>query len=241
MNCKQLSIFILFFMILHRVGAQDILLDQKPDEGLKNQFGPNKAYFIQFTMGVGTLVGTGAPGLSYNDLRSNDLKIGVKFKRKISGLVSFLLEPEYHYAAYNINQGSPKITDTLFWASNAANHQKERFGTEGILLNGYFRFNFDPKRGNFMGYYLDLGAGANFVLDREYLAIDKEQNRSVLRSSFSNIPYMNTLSYDLTAKIGINWVAVVFSYRLTSLFKSEYHIAEPAAYTVGVEINPYSH
>jgi hypothetical protein len=232
---------LLFVFAIHHSIAQDVVLDQKPDEGLKSRFGPNKDYFMQFTMGFGTLIGASGKNLSYNDLRSNDLRAGIKFKRKISGLLSFWLEPEYHYAAYNINQSGPKITDTLFRASIPTKHEKERFATEGILVNGFFRFNFDPKRGNFMGYYLDLGAGVDFILDPEYLAIDKEPNGSTLRSSYSNIPYMNTIGYNATAKIGINWLAFTFNYRLTSLFKSRYNIPEPPAITVGIEVNPYSH
>lgn len=240
---KKPAYFVLLFFAfgIYYSSAQDIVLNQKPDEGLKNQFGPNKAYFMQFTMGFGTLIGESKGRLSYNDLLSNDLRIGLKFKRKISGLVSFWLEPEYHYAAYNINQNGPKVTDTLFWDNNSSKHVKERFATEGVLINGYFRFNLDSKRGNYIGHYLDLGAGADFILDREYLAIDNKNNGSQVRTSITNIPYMNNINYNATAKIGINWLAFVFNYRLTSLFKNQYNIGEPPAITVGVEINPYSH
>jgi hypothetical protein len=244
---KSRALFVLLFLLLFlnsgMLSAQEVILEQKPDPSANSSFGANKAWFAQVTLGVGTLVGTGTSDnkLSINDWRSNDLSIGIKMKRKINGLLSVWLEPEYHYASYNINQTEPKITDSLFWPNGPQKHEKERFATEGILVNAFLRFNFDPKRGNFLGYYLDLGAGSNIVIDREYLSLDKKSDGSEVRTSYSNIPYMNSIGYTAFARIGINWLAFTFNYRLSSLFKSQYNIPEPSAFTAGIEINPYSH
>ena len=236
-----LILFPAIFILAQNAISQDVVLEQKPDQFTGGTFGANKDWFAQLSFGFGTLVGKSDPGLSYNDWRSNDIRIGVKFKRKISGLLSVWLEPEYHYAAYNINQSGPKVTDSLFWFGLPINHEKERFATEGILLNGFLRFNFDTKRGNFLGYYLDLGAGADIIADREYLTIDKRSDGSQVRASVTNIPYMNNLNYSLIARIGINWIAFTLNYRMSPLFKSQYNIPEPAFITAGIEFNPYSH
>ena len=241
---KKSSLFFFLFLALalRSASAQDVILEQKPDPMSSSNFGANKDWFAQVTLGVGTLVGgTNSNVLSYNDWRSNDLRIGIKLKRKINGLLSVWLEPEYHYAAYNINQTGAKNTDTLFWNNAPTKHEKERFATEGVLVNGFLRFNLDYKRGNFLGYYLDLGAGADVIIDREYLAIDKKTDGSEVKTSISNIPYMNSIGYNAFARIGINWIALVFNYRLSSVFKSQYGIPEPSLFTAGIEINPYGH
>jgi len=240
-----LFLFPFLFLVLGflpKTFAQDVILEQKPDPNAIGNFGANKAWFAQVTLGVGTLVGgTNSNALSYNDWRSNDIRVGVKLKRKINGLLSVWLEPEYHYAAYNINQSGAKITDTLFWNNADTKHEKERFATEGVLVNGFLRFNLDYKRGNFLGYYLDLGAGSDIIIDREYLALDKKGDGSEVKTSISNIPYMNSIGYNAFARIGINWIALVFNYRLSSIFKSQYGIPEPSLFTVGIEANPYGH
>jgi len=242
LSLSALLIPFFLFLFLNSSTAQEVILEQKPDPMASSNFGANKAWFAQFTLGVGTLAGgSTSTALSYNDWRSNDLRIGVKLKRKINGLLSVWLEPEYHYAAYNINQNGAKITDTLFWNNNDIKHEKERFATEGVLVNGFLRFNMDTKRGNFLGYYLDLGAGADVIIDREYLAIDKKGDGSQVKTSISNIPYMNSIGYTAFARIGINWIALVFNYRLSSVFKSQYGIPEPSLFTIGIEANPYGH
>ncbi len=235
-----LPLFLFLFLFLNSAFAQDVILEQKPDPTATSNFGANKAWFAQITAGFGTLVGTGDSKLSYNDWRSNDIRVGIKLKRKINGLLSVWLEPEYHYAAYNVNQTEPKITDTLFW-NGPVKHDKERFATEGLLVNGFLRFNLDYKRGNFLGYYLDFGAGANVVVDPEYLAVDKKSNGSVATTSYSGVPYMNSVNYNVLARIGVNWIAFVFNYRVSSIFKSQYNIPEPSVFTAGIEINPYGH
>jgi len=239
---KSILILILIFLSLSlSTIAQDVVLEQKPDQFIGGTFGANKDWFAQLSFGFGTLVGKGDAGLSYNDWRSNDVRISIKLKRKINGLLSVWLEPGYHYAAYNINQSGNRVTDSLFWGGFPINHEKERFATEGLLINGFLRFNIDTKRGNFLGYYLDLGAGADVIADREYLTIDKRTDGSQVRASVTNIPYMNNLDYNVLARIGINWIAFTLNYRISPLFKSQYNIPEPAIITAGIELNPYSH
>ena len=239
---KSALFFLLFTSVLPALKAQEVVLEQKPDQFAHSNFGANKAWFAQLSIGFGTLVGKGDNELSINDWRSNDLTIGIKMKRKINGLLSVWLEPGYHYAAYNINQTDHKITDSLFWQSpGPLKHVKERFATEGILVNAFLRINIDPKRGNYLGNYLDLGAGSEIIIDREYLAIDQNSDGSVKRTSFSNIPYMNSFGYNVFARIGLNWLAITFNYRLSALFKSQYNIPEPSVFTAGIEINPYTH
>jgi len=243
---KKSALVLLFILggILPALKAQEVVLEQKPDQLAHTGFGPNKAWFAQLSIGYGTLIGDGANanGLSINNWRSNDLDISIKMKRKINGLLSVWLEPGYHYAAYNINQTEPKLTDSLFWPGNGPlKHVKERFATEGLLLNAFLRLNFDPKRGNYLGDYLDLGAGGDINIDQEYLAIDKNSDGSVKRTSFSNIPYMNGFGYHVFARIGLNWLAITFNYRLSGVFKNQYNIPEPSVFTAGIEINPYTH
>jgi len=222
--------------------AQQVMMEEKPDQGVSTKFGPNQKYFIQFTLGAGSLLGTGNSKLSINDIRSNDFNAGFKFKRKISGLFSIWLQPEFHYAAFNINQSDSKsLTDSLFGGNTHIKHQNERFATEALALNVFIRINFDPNRGNFLGYYLDLGARGDLNIGREYLIVDNKPDGSVATTNYTGVPYINTLGYNAFAKIGINWLAVTFNYRLSSLFKSQYNFPEPPVYTIGLEINPYSH
>jgi hypothetical protein len=242
MNHLKIAFSIIFLFSFFAASAQKVMMEEKPDVSSNSKFGPNQDYYLQWTLSAGALIGSGDTRLPVNDLRSTDFSTGFKFKRKINGLLSFWIEPKYHYASYNINQVDNKtIADSLFWGPIKTKHVKERFSTESFMLNGFFRINFDPKRGNYIGTYLDLGAGLDFILDKEYVAIDNEPNGSELRTSYSKLPYMNSLNYNGFARLGFDWWAVGFNYRLSGIFKSQYGLPEPPAYTISIEINPSGH
>jgi len=221
--------------------AQKVLMEQTTVVPSAVTFGPNEANYVNYVFQFGTLVGMGDPKLPINDLFSNEVSTGFKYKRKFSGFFSAGVDLRYHYAAFNINQVDNKpVPDTVFWGK-PVKHEKERFSTQGILVSGFLRFNLDPHRGNFMGYYLDIGGGIDLVLGKEYLAIDKKPDGSLVTTTIDNLPYMNTLNYYTFAKLGVDWVAVCFTYRMSTLFKTEYHFPEPPVCSVGIEINPYGH
>jgi hypothetical protein len=245
MHYPRLLLILLLF-IAFQANAQKVMLEEKPDVAANTRFGPNLDYFMQFTFSYGMLVGKGDDRLPINNWRSSDFTAGLKLKRKINGLLSVWLEPKYHYAAYNIRQtDSINIADKMFETGNKIKHVKERFATESILLNGFLRVNFDPKRGNYLGNYLDLGAGVDFMLGKEYLSLDKVSggptDGSIKRTSYTGLPFMNDIGYNTFARLGFNWIAIGFNYRMSSLFKSQYGYPEPPAYTVFIDINPYSH
>jgi hypothetical protein len=242
MKHSRFATTIIFLFAVMAVHGQKVLVDERPVRAATTDFGPNEKYFVQFSSGLGCLVGKGDSRLDINDLRSTDFQIGIKFKRKISGLLSVWLEPSYHNAAFNLNQGNNKtLTDSLFWGNTHYKHEREHFAVEAFNLSGFLRFNFDTKRGNYLGYYLDLGAGADLYLGKEYLADDNKPDGSRATTNYTDLPYINNFGYNVFAKIGINWLALTFNYRLSHIFKPGYGLPEPPVYTVGLEINPYSH
>lgn len=240
-DMRKIYIFVLFIFFSAGLSAQQVLLQEEPENAGKNTFGPNLQHFLGLHVALGEAVGKGDKGLSIDDKRSLDFLIGIKYKYKFNGLLSAGFDMNYHYFDYNIQPDkSARFPDTVFNAYFVDNVRR-RFSFNTIRLNGYVRVNFDPHRGNYMGHYLDLGAGVDGILSAEFVSVDKSADKSKIKTIISQSPYLQKYSYSVFARLGISWLAVFANYRLNSIFTSKYNLPDAPPLTVGIELNPHFH
>lgn len=203
----------------------------------KKKYGPNEPNYVQGYTYFGVVVGPSDTGVKLNYGASNEWAIGWRYKRKLSGMFALCADFGLHSAEFNISQSAKNyFLDTTFWQQSDISHKKERFGYYSLALGGFLRVNFDPHRGDYLGHYIDLGATGSFLVSNRYVAIDERRDARV-KSKFTGMPYTNPFQYDLTAKLGFNFIALVAKYRMTDIFKEQYRFPEFPRLMLGLEVN----
>ena len=215
----------------------DELLNEEVDYDFSSDFGPNEENYFHSFYGIGLVAGPSDTGVHLNYGVSYLTVGGLRYKRKLSGMFAVCLEIGGRYGEFNISQPHRNyFLDTTFWHKSSVNHRREKMTSYGLDAGGALRINFDPKRGNYMGRYLDLGANGSFVLTRTYITVD-DLPEARLRSKFTGFPYINPFQYELTGKLGFNVLALFVRYRMSNFFKEQYHFPEFARIVVGLELN----
>ena len=216
------------------VHAQTKLLeiDHKKDT-IPHTSGPNLKLYTHFFLGYGFVAGASEPGAKIKYGFSNDLSFGMRRKRKISALYSLGFDFFYHVTAFHLVQDSTKILP------NGLLHDKEKFKFNMFSLGFYNRFNFDTKRGNYMGNFIDIGIAGdwNFLIN----AISKDQVKggNLIKIRMSKLGYTNPMNYHLYTRIGFNRFIFTASYRMNDLFKPAYNFPELPRLTAGFEVGFY--
>lgn len=168
---------------------------------------------------------------------STCINIGYRFKFKIVEFYSIGFNANYNFQKYVIKQEAEKI----FPNSNLHDKEKIRFNNAGIEF--YNRIN-AGKRGNTIGKYLDIGlygkwafAINHFIKDK---VVDENNKAELVITKYSNLMYTERLLYGFSARLGINRLAISAEYRLSDLFKKEYHFPELPRFSIGLELALYN-
>lgn len=190
----------------------------------------NIRYYFGETEGFGANIKYG---------NSFNTSLGYRFKRKLSKFYSIGYDFNYNYSLYSIIQDSSKIFP------NPKIHNRENLIYNNFALEIYNRFSFG-KRGNFIKYYFDLGAYAEYGFVNYLKQVDKydlpnENNSTKIKVKNYNLTFIYPYNYGLTARIGYNKFALTARYRLSDLFKNSYsgtfyYYPELPRYSLGLEI-----
>lgn len=240
---KKILLFFCFCFAFTQVSAQRELLaeDRTEKNDTTPSFGINEANFFHFRTGMGMIFGPEGDGVGFGFGRSLEPFIGFRYKRKLSGMFSIGLDPTYKYSAFNFNDKDKNaFLDTNFWGSGTDTfHNREKIGLHSVGLGAFIRINFDPKRGDYMGTYLDLGAGGDFIFANEYITKGELQNGTMVKTRYTRNPFISRFQYNYFARLGRNWLALTFAYRPSPIFKNSYNYPMLPKYVAGVEFNLY--
>ncbi len=200
-------------------------------------FGINERNYFHFRSGIGLIVGPSGSGVEIGYGRSLEAYTGFRYKRKLSGMFSIGLEPAYKYTGFNIsNKDSSTFLDNYIWGKDTL-HNRHKIGLHTASLGAFFRINFDPRRGNHMGTYLDLGAAGDYIFSNEYITRGEKRDGTLVKTKFTRNPFISRFQYYYNAKLGHNWLALTFSYRPSPVFKNSYNFPALPRYIVGIELN----
>ena len=143
--------------------------------------------------------------------RSIQLTLSRRSKYKLSSL--FAIGNEIGLAFKNINLKNNK-TALLSPNINRINR---------LSLNGsiYWRINFDKKRGNRLGYFLDLGTGLDyFYLNKAISELDlPSRSYGSIRISYTGLKELKPFDYFCFARIERNVFSKEFGFVCTSCYK----------------------
>ena len=185
-------------------------VDRKIDT-LPKTFGANLKNYLQMYIGYGFVVGQSEKGAAIKYGSSSDFVLGFRYKRKIGNVYSIGYDLNYHRTSFYLVQNSMKIIpDTIL-------HDKEKFVFNAFGLSLYNRFNFDNHRGNYMGYFLDLGAGGDWDFNIKTVSEDKI-NGNIVTTSTKKLKYVNPYNYYAFTRLGFNKYILSAAYRISDQF-----------------------
>ncbi len=238
MNRTLLISFIIVFAHCKNF-SQDVLLEKNVRDGAYSQKkGPNMKKFSHIYLGYKFFAGNSDDkGADIIYGLSSCINIGYRYKYKLLEFYSVGFDINYSYKKYLIKQDEEKILP------NTQLHDKEKIRFSNAGLEFYNRLNIG-KRGNIIGKYLDIGLFGNWAFAINHFTKDKvadENNKAELVTvKYSNLTYTRRFLYGLSARLGLNWLAISAEYRFSDLFKEEYQFPELPRFAIGLEFALYS-
>ncbi len=217
---KKILLIIALITTTSFLFSQNMILDEKPDSLYKiPKWGKNRAHYIHLFWSFGMVVG--APDGNSYDLKygnSNTWKFGVRYKRKICssfaiGFDASIATTQFRFAQY----GNNVFPDSLM-------HDKEYISLSTIEVDYYNRINFG-KRGDQVGYYIDLGGFLTSNFASSHLFVDKLSTPYLgsekIEVKLHNLNYFDDYQWGLKTRIGFNRYAFWASYRMSNYFNSK--------------------
>lgn len=213
---KLLIIFLI--IVSENISAQVILIQENVNaDTVLSETGPNRKKYYSGFYSVGMIFGQpDSTGSAIDSKASYHLQLGNRAKFKVNNVLSWGVENMFDYKSFRIKQNDDKTFggDVL--------HKKETFIVLSYELLLFTRFNIDPKRGDHLGKYLDLGVYGGYNLIKRHKVVDTvssvygfERGKYIM----TNLKYVEKFNYGVTARIGWWGLSLYCNYRLSSLFK----------------------
>lgn len=176
-------------------------------------WGPNRAHFFQGYLNLGFYTSTFTPNRDFKIGSSFDLGLGTIYRYRVSNFMNLGVGLGYIYQKVVLNnKGMVKAWDTQL-------HSKAKLANNVLSAKPFVRLNLSPKRGDYLGTFIDLGGFVNWNFypvtsfsdnqaDQRYVqkyVFDKEQER---------------IQYGAFLKVGRDWFRLGSNYYLSNWFKS---------------------
>jgi hypothetical protein len=231
---KKITLLLLLFISLKGF-SQTVLMEEKVEnDTLVKKIGPNSKHYFSNYISYGLIIGNpeanSAP-IKYGN--SYGYELGIRYKRKFTNIYAMCFD-----LGYSMNSFSYKNTGSI-------NYYKHYTRFNNIKGAYYQRLNFDKKRGNEIGKFIDVGAYAEWIIGSNYKYAYKinPSGSSIdaknVEVKFRRLNYVNPYNYGLTVHLGFNRLIVFMNYRLSNLFKDSYNTPELPKYIAGLQIGLY--
>ncbi|OFY55752.1 MAG: hypothetical protein A2W93_01545 [Bacteroidetes bacterium GWF2_43_63] len=228
---KKISFSFLFLLIVLASMAQYPVVDETvtPYDTLRPDNGPNGKRFFNSFVGWHFAIPTETnDAATVQPFSSSGVRVGWMWKHRVSNFfsVGYLLDFDTYNYSYAQND-TKTFPDSL-------KHKSQSISVMTLGTGLYFRFNFDTKRGNYIGHYLDAGGYADWNFNRTLATKDEIDFNQIERNRISRLHYVEKYQYGLYAAIGINKFTIFGRYRMSDIIKQPFHSAELPRLTVGI-------
>jgi hypothetical protein len=227
----KLLMFVLILSLSQSLKGQQIVVSEnlKGDTAIP-AFGANRKHFGHIFLGLHH--SAGAPELNTDKLkglRSWGFEFGYRYKRRFSQTLSAGVELGIKKMSYSIMQWEMLHTPE---ATEIDKH-KLIFLQTGLGL--YQRFNYNKRRGNYIGNYIDVGVYGDWNFNaRQVYQFRNDANEKVVVKK-SKLNYISPFEYGILARFGFNRFAAKATYRLSDHFKENAALGEMPRFTFGLE------
>jgi hypothetical protein len=229
---KAIYTGLLFLFLSCFPAAAQIIIEETPENNYKEQlFGANRKHFVHtyFSYGIPALPAEGK-GSEVLPFYSTNFDWGLRYKLKANNVYSFVSDLAYFGDSYALKQTSYKSF------KGNTRHDEEYLNLQYMSIRVFNRFNFG-KRGNHLGYYVDLGGSADLMVGSNHSTQDKLTDGSKVTVTHSKLPYVNRFAYGLSANIGFNRIGVFARYRLSDVFRNEEIYSEVPRLWTGLQVS----
>lgn len=194
--------------------AQTVLMEQDVNEDtLISKWGPNKLHYesgyMAYYMPVGNVMGSDS--VSLKDGASLMVDYGMYGKIRVSQLYSLVGEMGYRLNTFSFKNDDKNVRYQRLVASN-------------VHLGLFNRFNFDLKRGNVLGNYLEFGASADYAYATKSKIKRKAEDTDSYQSTklvVSGPTYINRFNYYAEAHLGFGAFVITGSYRFSDFLNKD--------------------
>jgi len=217
--------------------AQEIVLDNYPEEIYKEAKGPESKHYFQNYIAFGVIPDINElSGARINPLFSNEYVFGVRYKRRLLSFYQAGLDLSGRFIQYRI-EDEDLAPDASNPFSQYWNVGKQNMRTNSLGLEFYNRLR--AGKGNNPGYFLDFGIRGDWHHINKHVIRSKyntsENPSGKIKTVHRKLMFTNRTTASLTGRIGIKDFIFYGSYRLTDFFNNKYSIPELPRFTFGIQ------
>ncbi len=231
---KKIFLFLVCSCLFTSVFSQTVVLEQNvKNDSIIPKSGQNRRNYTHLYIGYAQVFGTSdkiGGDIEYG--KSSYITIGLRYKYRITNHEAIGAYISYDSDLFRLKQNSNKILpDTIL------HNIKEKLVFNSFSIGIFNRINFDKRRGNAVGTYLDLGAYGSWNFNIKHFTKDKEEiTNNNIKTNRTKLDYPNKYGYGLFAQFGSkNW-SIFFKKRVSNLFKDSYNYPELPRYVIGLQL-----
>ncbi len=212
--------------------AQEVLVyeDLKGDT-LKSEYGMNRKHYRHPFIGFGFFAGdAGGPKGKIKSTNSWAFEYGYRYKRKFNHYLS--AGAEWSFSRLQYSPSAWELASLM--GDMPLNSEKLVMVQTGLGL--YQRFNWQKRRGDFIGRFIDIGVYGNWTFASRYVYAFEQPTGEKVKVKKSGLDYVQPFDYGLLARIGFGNFVLKSSYRFSDHFKSESGLEEFPRFYFGFEM-----
>ncbi|MFO7790386.1 MAG: hypothetical protein R6V32_07430 [Bacteroidales bacterium] len=231
---KRIIIFPLFLLSIIVASAQTVILSEDDPERVyeETDWGPNKQHFGYWFVNYGVPV----PVTTDNNLKissSGHCNVGYAYKIKMFSFMDIAAELSYSNYFYALDEDARDSIDS------GRSWDKIRTKQNGLKAAMYFRFYFNPSRGNYFGTYIDVGVYGDYHMGSGWLYKFKEDGFKE-EISYRRDADFETFTYGPAFAFGRDQFVAFAQYNLNSVLSGNKNFPEMPRCIFGLQMNLYS-
>ena len=224
---KTISLF-LFLLMGFAVFSQEVILEQENiGEKVQTKNGPNAGYFTHSFIGLSFPVPPQQEGAALLYGKSWGMDFGSRGKYRFSNYYALGFDISYGFDIFRMKQEEAKVVpDKLIYDKQSLRSNEFRLG----LFN---RINFDKRRGNQLGRYIDLGAYGAYQWVKHKTEV--EEDNSTYIAIHRKLEYIGPWQYGFFARLGSRRLLLTVDYRFSDFFSPDSGYPELPRFSVGLQ------
>ena len=232
MKSPILLVFVFGLMAFSPLSAQEIMIHEDlRGDTLVPEFGMNRKHFRHAYVGSQIFLGE-AEGPS-GEIRTGlswATEYGMRYKRRFSNVFSGGIEWSIRRLEY-----IPKNWGMVYM-HEWGDLKNERLLLMQTGLGLYQRINFQKRRGDYIGRFLDLGLYGNWNFFSRHIYIFKNTKDERVKVKTTHLSYIEPFDYGVLARLGFGNFVIKGTYRFADHFKESSGLEEFPRFGFGLEL-----
>lgn len=232
MQARFFVILFLGLLAFSSLTAQEIVIHEDVQgDTLVPEFGMNRKHYQHSFVGGHFFLGEpGGPSGKIKTGLSWALEYGIRYKRRFSNFFSGGMEWSVRRLEY-----FPQAWDMAeFPVAEELNNERLRLMQTGLGL--YQRINFQKRRGDFIGRFLDLGVYGNWNFSSRHIYSFTNEKEERVKVKTSRLSYVQPFDFGALVRLGFNNFVIRGSYRISDHFKDDSGMEEFPRFSLGLEV-----